>query len=120
MEQRKKCPMCNSEASYSPDHDRVAVFYTCPVCGRYEISSYGFNRIDHNHLAAYLVHNRFTQASLDYRYHTDLDKATCDKYKKKFEQGIVHTDILYIWIPILLAIGILKLLASESIIFSYS
>ena len=99
--------MCNSEASYSPDHDRVAVFYACPVCGRYEISSYGFNRINHNHLSAYLVHNRFTQASLDYRYHTDLDKETCDKYKKEFERGDrthghpVHmdSDIIDNWYP---------------------
>jgi nucleoside 2-deoxyribosyltransferase len=107
MEQTKKCPMCNSETSYSSNYDRGAVFYACPVCGRYEISSYGFNRINHNHLSSYLVHNRFTQVSLDYRYHTDLAKEICDKYKKEFEQGnIIHghpvhmnSDIVENWYP---------------------
>ena len=107
MEQNKKCPMCNSDASCSPDHDRIAVFYSCPVCGRYEISHFNYNKINHNHLASYLAHNRFTHASLDYRYHTDLDKETCDKYKKEFEKGIlthghpVHmdSDIVENWYP---------------------
>lgn len=107
MEQTKKCPMCNSDASYSPDHDRVAVFYSCPVCGRYEISYSNFKRINQNHLSAYLAHNRFTNASLDYRYHTDLDKETCVKYKKEFEQGILthghpvylDSDIVENWYP---------------------
>ena len=105
MEQKKKCPVCDTETLAYPDHDRVAVFYTCPVCGRFEISAY--NKFDYNKLAPYLAHNRFPQGGLNYRYHTDLDKEICDKYKKEFENGDcshghpVHmdADIISAWYP---------------------
>ena len=105
MEQKKKCPVCDTETLAYPDHDRVAVFYTCPVCGRFELSY--FDKFDYNKLAPYLVHNRFMQSDLDYRYHTGLDKETCDKYKKEFENGDrshghpVHmdSDIILAWYP---------------------
>ena len=107
MEQVKKCPMCNSDSSAFRKIDRFATFYSCPVCGRYEICDFNFNRIDHNHLSAYLVHNRFMGNARDYRYHTDLDKEICDKYKKEFEKGIlthghpvhIDSDIVENWYP---------------------
>lgn len=107
MEEIKKCPMCNSDASTSDDYDMVAIFYSCPVCGRYKICPLESNKINQNHLSAYLVHNRFGVGSFDYRYHTDMDKELCDKYKKEFDQGnLTHghpvhmdSDIIENWYP---------------------
>ena len=56
MEEKKKCPVCITETLSYPDYERVAVFYTCPVCGRFEISAY--NKFDYNKFAPYLAHNR--------------------------------------------------------------
>lgn len=107
MVEKRTCPICNSEAEAFSKFDRFAVFYSCPVCGRYELSSSNFNKINRNHLSAYLVHNRFMGDSLEYRYHTDLDKEICDKYKKEFEEGIIthghpvhmDSDIVENWYP---------------------
>lgn len=105
MNQTKTCPICNSQSVCSLVSDRFATFYICPVCGRYELSD--FNRINRNHLSAYLSHNRFTRAPFEYRYHTDMDKEMCDKYRKEFEKGVlshghpVHmdSDIVENWYP---------------------
>ena len=107
MVEKRTCPICNSEAEAFSSFDRFAAFYSCPVCGRYELSSSNFNKINRNHLSAYLVHNRFVDTSLEYRYHTDLDKDICDKYKKEFEEGIIthghpvhmDSDIIDNWYP---------------------
>lgn len=105
MESKTKCPMCNTEIRYSPDYVKSLVFYTCPVCGRYELTIP--NKINHNHLAAYLAHNCFKESLVEYRYHTTLDKEHCDKYRDDFEKGNntrgrpVHMDseIIENWYP---------------------
>ena len=103
--EKKNCPVCNSETNFYPNYDKDTVFYTCPVCGRFELSP--FDKIDYNHLSAYLVHNCFRHGAFDYRYHTTLDKEKCDEYKDAFEKGDrthgrpVHMDneIIENWYP---------------------
>lgn len=105
MDKKVNCPVCNTEASAYPDYNNDTVFYTCPVCGRYELGAY--HQINYNHLAAYLAHNCFKSGVSEYRYHTVLDKEICDKYKEKFEKGNythgrpVHMDaeIVENWYP---------------------
>ncbi len=97
--------MCDSETYVKIDYAKDTAFYACPICGRYELSA--CHIINHNHLASYLVHNSFKQSTIEYRYHTDLDKETCDKYKDAFEKGDythgrpVHMDaeIIENWYP---------------------
>ena len=105
MEKKINCPICNNETLSYPDYDKNTVFYTCPVCGRFELDV--FHKINHNHLAAYLAHNCFNHGMIEYRYHTTLDKELCDKYKADFENGDhthgrpVHmdADIIENWYP---------------------
>ena len=52
MQGTEKCPLCQSEAHFSPNHDRMVVFYSCPVCGRYEYSP--LEKLNYNQLASYL------------------------------------------------------------------
>lgn len=101
-----KCPMCHSEAHFSPNHDRMVVFYSCPVCGRYEYSP--LDKLNYNQLASYLFYHSFKQSNVvEYRYHTGMDKETCDRYRKEFDDGVgyhgrpVHMDaeIINNWYP---------------------
>lgn len=105
MEKIIKCPACDTETSCYPDYDRDLVFYSCPVCGRYELNT--SVKLNHNHLASYLLYNGFRYRPSEYRYHTVLDKETCDKYREEFDNGNnthgrpVHmdADIIESWYP---------------------
>ncbi len=105
MSKQTDCPLCNSKATSHPNYEKDTIFYTCPVCGRYEISV--FHKINHNYLASYLIYNRFEDCINEYRYHTTLDKELCDKYREDFEKGNnthgrpVHMDeeIIENWYP---------------------
>lgn len=108
MGKKIKCPVCDTESFAYPDYDKDLVFYTCPVCGRYQLSTYFLNaKINKNHLASYLCHNKFEDSGFEYRYHTFLNKETCDKYRKEFDNGNnthgrpVHMDedIIENWYP---------------------
>lgn len=100
-----KCPICDTETIYHPDYDRNLVFYSCPVCGRFQLDA--FEKLNYNHLASYLLYNGFRHGLFEYRYHTVLDKETCDKYRKDFDNGNnvhgrpVHMDanIIENWYP---------------------
>lgn len=84
----KECPLCKSEAEYQTDHTHMLVFYACPVCGRFEVGAYNpLNKLDPNHLAAYLLYHKFEHNGLESRYHTVLNKETCDKYREDFDSG---------------------------------
>ena len=84
-------------------------FYTCPVCGRYEL--YDLDEIESkagNQLAPYLLYHCFgTKGIIEYRYNTPLDKEICDKYNEEFDAGHnthgrpVHMDasIISAWYP---------------------
>lgn len=107
MEKKVKCPICDTETYCYPDCQRDIIFYTCPVCGRYELDADAYVKLNRNHLASYLIYNGFKQRYAEYRYHTVLDKETCDKYKGEFDKGNnthgrpVHmdADIIKNWYP---------------------
>ena len=103
------CPVCKVKASSQEDFNRYMIFYECPVCGRFELSSFDdrfpFNL---NHLSSYLVYHAYSRDGwTEYRYNTVLDKDECDKYKKEFQNGHnicglpVHmdSDIVEAWYP---------------------
>lgn len=105
MEEKKNCPVCNTEALCSPVTNRFAIFYTCPVCGRFELEvSDAFNI---NHLAPYLAYNCLKSHQSGCRYYTSLNKEECDKYNEAYENGDythgrpVHIDaeIIQAWYP---------------------
>lgn len=101
----KNCPICNSNAELSSVED--GVFYSCPVCGRFQISYTHLDLLNNNQIASYLYHNRF---SIDYpecRYHSTMPKEKCDEYRNQFDTGNnthgrpVHMDSAIIdnWYP---------------------
>lgn len=103
---KKNCPVCNSLAEISIVTD--GTFYSCPVCGRYEIQYQDWNILKNSRLASYLYYNRFAVDDFaEYRYHTTIPKETCDEYRKQFDEGNyangrpVHMDpdILESWYP---------------------
>lgn len=106
MQKTVECPVCGVETEAYPDHGRMVVFYNCPVCGRYEYSPY--DKLNLNHLASYLLYHRFLPNNYtEYRYHTGLNKETCDKYRQAFDAGDcsngrpVHmdADLISNWFP---------------------
>lgn len=111
MEKTVKCPACTSDADCELQGDFV--FYTCPVCGRFELkyTSDIFCQINRNHLAAYLVYHCYindgTKLKIEYRYNTERNNEWCDQYRKEFDNGInrygrpVHMDseIIEAWYP---------------------
>lgn len=111
MENMKPCPICGSaESFHQADYDRDLVFYSCPTCGRYELTMYSSHQIlKDSKVASYLFYNRFPYSTYppEYRYHTTLSKELCDKYKEEFNSGKnthghpVHmdTDIIINWYP---------------------
>ena len=109
MDRNEVCPICGSEAGKSTDYETSLVFYSCPVCGRYELRWLGSASVfDFNHLAAYLAYHRFSHGNaIEYRYHTVRDKEVCDKYREEFKKGNniegqpVHmdSDIVETWYP---------------------
>ena len=104
-----ECAVCKSNAEIERDGRRSSSFYTCPVCGSYEL--YDLNELEYkagNQLAPYLLYHSFGKKGIiEYRYNTPLDKETCDKYNKEFNSGKkthgrpVHmdADIISAWYP---------------------
>lgn len=84
-----KCVVCKSQAGVFRSVGTWSSFYTCPVCGRYELYDMGdFENQVGNQLAPYLLYHRFGEkGNVEYRYNTPLDKATCDKYNEEFNSG---------------------------------
>lgn len=104
----KECPLCKTKSIFDSDYNRSLVFYACPVHGRFELGvHYSLNQLDWNHLAAYLLYHRFENHDTECRYHTVLDKETCDKYREEFDKGNnvrgrpVHmdADVIENWYP---------------------
>ena len=82
------CQVCGSRAAAYVDHHKNSIFRVCPVCGRYEITLCGHQILKDPRLASYLFYNRFEENGyLENRYHTTLDKETCDAYRKEAENG---------------------------------
>lgn len=108
MVTKEPCPLCKTESDYDVDAYRSLAFYACPICGRFEIALHdNQNKLDLNHLAAYLLHHKFRNHDTEYRYHTVLSKEECDKYNDEFKKGNnilgrpVHmdADIIESWYP---------------------
>lgn len=106
MEKIIKCPICGAETLAYTDYNRFAMFYSCPVCGRFELVYP--DKINKNQLAPYLLYHSFKNSlANEYRYHTNLDKEICDRYRKEFDAGKydngrpVHMDaeIISTWFP---------------------
>lgn len=108
MFKKGSCPVCNSESDVQVNYDTNSAFHICPVCGRYELTYSGHALADNPRLASYLYYNRFLHDGLfGNRYHTTLNKETCDEYRKQFDDGNnthgrpVHMDVELIenWYP---------------------
>lgn len=109
MSEMAKCVVCGSQSSKTANYETDRVFYECPVCGRFELGLSDLSHgMDYNRLAPYLAHNRFdSQRVIEYRYHTTLDKDTCDQYRQQFDSGNkqrgrpVHMDaeLVDTWYP---------------------
>ncbi len=106
MQNTRKCVVCSSECEVQVDHECTTVFYSCPVCGRFQYSP--FDKMNKNKLAPYLFYHSFKCGKgVELRYHTGLDKETCDRYRKKYDEGNgthgrpVHMDMEIIsnWYP---------------------
>lgn len=104
----RTCPLCGTSAQYSTQLEMESDFYVCPVCGRYAVcpsdSDISFN---FNHLASYLVYNRFLEGDSKLRYHTTMSREYCDGYNLKTQQTgrraghPVHMgpDLVEAWYP---------------------
>lgn len=109
MTEAAKCVVCGSQSSKTANYETDRVFYECPVCGRFELGLSDLSQgMNYNRLAPYLAHNRFdSQRVIEYRYHTTLDKDTCDQYRQQFDSDNnkhgrpVHMDaeLVDAWYP---------------------
>lgn len=107
----KECPLCGSMSYSQSNYEKCLIFYSCPVCGRFELKAFGEDprNLDYNKTASYVFYNRFLDDSYptEYRYHTFCAKEECDKYKAEFDKGHnvegrpVHMDkdIIDAWYP---------------------
>ena len=104
-----ECAVCKTQVEIYRSGDVWSSFYTCPVCGRYELYDLDdFENKVGNKLAPYLLYHRFGEkGNIEYRYNTPLDKETCDKYNDEFNAGKnthgrpVHMDaeMIAAWYP---------------------
>ena len=79
MVTQKTCPVCGSQASVQQNWDSVCSFYSCPVCGRFEITYSGIEILNNPKLSSFLLYNRFdhdsSEGNTEYRYHTTLNNS---------------------------------------------
>lgn len=105
---KNNCPICGTKADIQHDYELSLNFYGCPICGRYEFNRFHQkSQINVNHLASYLCYHKFEYNDIEYRYHTVLNKESCDKYKEEFDNGNIvrgrpvhmDADIIENWYP---------------------
>lgn len=103
----KECLFCGTMSRFFPNHDKNLIFYTCPVCGRFEIGT-NFGELDKNKTPSYLFYHRFLEYPyVEYRYYTQMDKGLCDKFNTEFDNGRnimgrpvhISMDIIDAWYP---------------------
>ena len=112
MTEKRTCPVCHTEAECHCYYDPVSSFWSCPVCGRYEITESdmmsGHSIIKDSRLASYLFYHQFlSNDATELRFHTTLSKEQCDEFKKELENGIIKhghpvhmgIDIVGNWYP---------------------
>ena len=83
---QSECPICGATATKS-NPDNSLVFYECPTCGRYELTTESLLSLDPNKTGSYLFYNRFEKTDALVRYHTTLDKEYCDTWRIKADNG---------------------------------
>lgn len=106
-ENMQKCQICNAECEAYPDSKYDKIFCVCPVCGRYELTlEFSKSKVNLNHLAAYLCHNRFEEKPYEYHYYTFMDKELCDTYREASDNNKPHglpvhidAEIVENWYP---------------------
>lgn len=103
-EKTTSCPVCGTTTPCHVNYDRDLVFYSCPVCGKYQLGAYWKerNHFDMNHLAAFLAHNAYNSADkFENRYYTTVSKEICDELQKEGQGHPVHIDseIVEAWYP---------------------
>ena len=104
-----ECPACKSKAHCDYGILYGSFFYTCPVCGRFEITADQTDILSNIHLGSYLYYHRFVHNSnkTEYRYHTTLSKDKCDAYDNAFTSGDttnghpvhIDNDLINAWYP---------------------
>lgn len=93
---KKNCPVCNSLAEISIVTD--GTFYSCPVCGRYEIQYQDWNILKNSRLASYLYYNRFAVDDFaEYRYYYYIPNHSIVQQRKNAQQG---TDLQSLFVAI--------------------
>lgn len=94
-----ECVACKSNAEINGNYEEMSSFYTCPVCGRYELYALdNFMQKVENQLASYLLYHRFGKIGMiEYRYNTSLDKKPVINIIKNLTQGRIHMIVRYIW-----------------------
>ena len=95
--ERAQCIICRKQdiGSQFTGDDGWMIFFSCPICGRYEVSDdFGFGQVNKNHLASFMVYKGFRKKRgllqpTEYRYYTTRNKEKCDEYAKQFEEEII-------------------------------
>lgn len=112
MNVMEPCPVCGKRGIFKQVcYNPTAVFYECPVCGRYEYSmeNNAYEELDYNELAPFLFYEGFRnqQSRVEHRYYSTKSKEWCDTYTAEFRNGNniagmpVHMDrdIISLWFP---------------------
>ncbi len=90
----RRCEVCGSDAWGQIFYNESAVFYSCPVCGRYELTcgDVSLKRIDFdwNQLSSFLVYNSYKAIESERRYYTNRKKEWCDKWREEFNKGNIE------------------------------
>ena len=99
MAEENICMVCGAaptlvQKTYDDSSDVEKIFYSCPVCGRYEIVIPIGKKMemDLNHLRSYLIYNGFHHEDKEYRYFTMMNKEWCDERKDKFSKGNITNE----------------------------
>lgn len=112
MNVMEQCQVCGKRGIFKQVcYNPIAVFYECPVCGRYEYSmeNNAYEELDYNELAPFLFYEGFRnrQGRVEHRYYSTKSKEWCDTYTVEFRNGNniagmpVHMDqdIISLWFP---------------------
>lgn len=107
------CPFCGSknislDNSYSKMNEWT--FYSCPVCGRYELDTWNRDLdCNKNLYASFLFYNRYSKNPNERKkkYHSFRSEAECQQFRQQSDKGLgnheypfhVDDDIVGAWYP---------------------
>lgn len=118
MNVMEQCQVCGKRGIFKQVcYNPIAVFYECPVCGRYEYSmeNNAYEELDYNELAPFLFYEGFRnrQGRVEHRYYSTKSKEWCDTYTVEFRN--VLQECQSIWIRILFHCGFQKVFLKKLI-----